>query len=241
MRDVVAGGREDAQDPVHCQLFEPRRRREARRFSYQSSRAHEFPRTLAYLHPGEALLGEIATASLEAVISCRARKKVDLDVARRLSRVIDHDCVDVVYCTNLYAMLYGVMARARSKRRPRLIMAFHTTLLGNWRNRLQMAFYWPLFRQCDHLIYVCGNQGRHWRRLGLRAREDGFIYNGVDTDHYSLAEVKDEAARIRKMLGFASDELVVGICAGLRPEKAHGDLWPLSRGCVRRAWLRAAL
>lgn len=184
----------------------------------------EFPRTLAYLHPGEALLGEIATGALEAVISCRVRQKVDLEVAKRLARLIDHDGVDVIYCTNLYSMLYGVIARAQSKRRPRLIMAFHTTLLGSWRNRLQMAFYWLLFRQCDHLIYVCGNQRRHWRQRGLRARSDGFIYNGIDTDHFSFAAVMDEARGVRKKLGFSSDELVVGICAGLRPEKAHGDL-----------------
>lgn len=195
--------------------------------------SREFPVTLAYLHPGEALLSELRADRRAAVISCLARRKLDLRVVRRLADQVDHDDVDVIYCTNLFSMLYGVVVRARSKRRPRLVVAFHTTLLGSWRLRLQMAFYWLLFWQCDQLIYVCGNQRRHWRRLGLRARADTFVYNGVDTAHYSLAAVADAARQVREQLGFSGDDLVVGICAGLRPEKAHGDL------LAAIAWLRA--
>lgn len=185
---------------------------------------HRFPRSLAYLHPGNALLGEIASRHMESTISCEVRRKLDLRVVRDLAERIDHEGVDLVYCTNLYSMLYGVLARARSNRRPKLVMAFHTTLLGSWRLRLQMAFYWLLFRQCDSLIYVCENQRRHWRRLGLRARSDAFIHNGIDTARFSVAAVGDAARRVRDQFGISDDDFVVGICAGLRPEKAHGDL-----------------
>ncbi|MBK8019089.1 MAG: glycosyltransferase [Betaproteobacteria bacterium] len=186
--------------------------------------ADEFPRALAYLHSGDALRGEIAAEYLESTISCGVRQKLDLQVVRRLAGHIDREGVEVVYCTNLYSMLYGVLARARSKRRPRLVMAFHTTLLGSWRLRFQMAFYWLLFRQCDELIYVCQNQRRHWRRRGLRARADSFIYNGVDVDRFSVAVVRDAAREARNRFDAVDTDLMIGICAGLRPEKAHGDL-----------------
>jgi glycosyltransferase involved in cell wall biosynthesis len=50
------------------------------------------------------------------------------------------------------------------------------------------------------------------------------IYNGVDTRHFDPAAWA-EAGRARRIeCGFAEDDLVIGLCAVMRPEKAHGDL-----------------
>lgn len=201
-----------------------------------------FRLSLAYLHPGDELLGEIRPGRLAQVLDCRATSRIDRGVIRRLASVIDDDGVDVVLCTNMFAMLYGFLARRQARREVRLVEVFHTTILGDWRLRLQMAFYWPLFRDCDRLVYVCASQRRHWRRLGLRARADAFVHNGIDTEHFSPAAVGLLGGEARIRFGFAPDDLVVGICAGLRPEKAHADLLEailrLSRsGCPVRCLL----
>ena len=107
--------------------------------------SREFPVTLAYLHPGEALLSEIRADRRAAVISCLARRKLDLRVVRRLADQVDHDDVDVIYCTNLFSMLYGVAVRARSKRRPRLVVAFHTTLSAS-------VNFCPMTRQVNNIF-----------------------------------------------------------------------------------------
>lgn len=54
---------------------------------------------------------------------------------RRLARHIDAQAVDVLLCTNLYALAYGALARAISRRRGRvkLVEVFHTTLPGSRR------------------------------------------------------------------------------------------------------------
>jgi glycosyltransferase involved in cell wall biosynthesis len=184
----------------------------------------EFRMTLACLHPGADLLHEIGSDRLVAAISCNVKRKLDWKVVGSLADLIDSAEIDVVFCTNLYAMLYGTLARARAKRRPRLVEVFHTTLLGSWRLRAQMVFYWPLFRQCDRLVYVCENQRLHWRRLGLRAMADTRVYNGIDTEHFAPAPVAIRGRQLREELGFTDGDFVVGICAGLRSEKAHGDL-----------------
>lgn len=184
----------------------------------------EFHLSLACLHPGRDLLSEIEPGRLLQVIDCGVRSKLDLTAARVLAKAVDDGQVDTILCTNAYAMLYGVLARRFASRRVTLVVVFHTTLLGSWRSRLQQVFYWPLFRTCDRLVYVCEAQRRHWRRRGLRAAQDVMIYNGIDSDWFDPAHVAMPAAVIRRELGFGDGDLVVGICAAMRPEKAHGDL-----------------
>jgi glycosyltransferase involved in cell wall biosynthesis len=87
-----------------------------------------------------------------------------------------------------------------------------------------MAFYWPLFLLCRHLVYVCGNQRAYWRRRGLRAQRDSFIYNGIDTQFFVPAAFAASAPDVRAKYGFADNDYVIGICAALRTEKAHADL-----------------
>lgn len=185
--------------------------------------ADEFPGTLASLHPGADLLCEIVPGRVGEVVFCNVRQRVDVRVVQQLAELVDRAGIDVILCTNPYAMLYGVRVRASAKRKPRLVVVFHTTLLGSWRQRFQMAFYWPLFRRCDQLIYVCENQRAHWRRLGVRAVADTRIYNGIDTVRFAPVP-EPEVQRMRAELGFGRDDLVVGICAGMRREKAHVDL-----------------
>jgi glycosyltransferase involved in cell wall biosynthesis len=86
-----------------------------------------------------------------------------------------------------------------------------------------MLLYRRLFERNDLLIYVSENQRDHWRDWGLRAAADAVVHNGIDVDYFSAARApRDEELRGR--LGLAADDYVIGLCSGLRPEKAHGDL-----------------
>lgn len=184
----------------------------------------EFPAVIAYLHTGDALLNELGASRRAGAMCCHASGRIDHAATRRLSDTIDREQIDVIFCTNMYAMLYGWMARRGARRKPKLIVAYHTTLLGTWRLRFHMAFYWSIIRRCDHLVYVCMNQRDHWRRAGLRARSESVIYNGIDVEHYDPNRFIEAGRRLRGEIGCSDSDLVVGICAGLRREKAHGDL-----------------
>ncbi len=87
-----------------------------------------------------------------------------------------------------------------------------------------MLFYRPLFLISDMLVYVCESQKKYWRSRALRAKQDTVIHNGIDVEYFTdryTAEVKNT---FRNNYGFSRDDYVVGLCANMRPEKAHGDL-----------------
>lgn len=179
----------------------------------------------AYLKNDSAQLPQIDLQKLEGrVIGCDVSRRIDLPVVRRLAQLVNQESIEIIVCVNTYSLLYGWLARGASRRRPRVVDIFHTTDMNMLKDRLQMLFYRPFFGISNMLIYVCENQRRYWRARILRARNDVVIHNGIDvayfSDHYS-AEQKN---RFRSGFGFPDTAYVVGLCAAMRPEKAHGDL-----------------
>ena len=180
--------------------------------------------SLAYLKRDDALLIQLDKGRLQDIFCCDVVKKIDWRAVRLLAENIDKNEVDIVICSNTYSMLYGLLARWFVRRAFKLVDVFHATLLCTAKEKLQMLIYRPVFRWCDLLVYVCENQRTYWRRNGLRAKADRVIFNGIDPSHYSDTYSPEEKKKLREQFGFGCDDYVVGICAVLRPEKAHGDL-----------------
>jgi glycosyltransferase involved in cell wall biosynthesis len=95
--------------------------------------------------------------------------------------------------------------------------------LRTYKEKAQMLLYRQLFRRSDLLIYVSENQRDRWRDWGLRAAADAVVHNGIDVDHFST-ERTPRHEQLRASLGLTEADYVIGLCSGLRPEKAHGDL-----------------
>lgn len=174
---------------------------------------------LAYLKRGAPLLPQLQTARLEELVCCNVVRGVEPRAIGQLTALIQSRHIDAVVCTNTYSMLYGYLARARARPKPGLATVFHTTLLRGYREKAQMLLYKRLFRRSDLLIYVSENQRDLWRAWGLRAAADTVVHNGIDVDYFS-ARQRD----IRDQLALGAADYVIGLCSGLRPEKAHGDL-----------------
>jgi glycosyltransferase involved in cell wall biosynthesis len=184
-----------------------------------------FQLSLAYLKNENTLLPQLDLDRVSGKVFCtQTSKKIDWYSIRQLTTYIRESQTDIVVCTNSYSLLYGCLARGMTKRAPRLIEVFHSTELITLKDRLQMLFYRPFFRLSDVLVYVSNNQRDYWRSKLLRGRQDRVINNGIDTgfflDRYTIAEKN----ALRKKYDFSENDYVVGICAALRPEKAHGDL-----------------
>lgn len=183
--------------------------------------------SLVYLKDERSLLGQLdRTRCADGVVGLDVSRGLQMSAVRELARRIDAQRTDVLVCTNMYALLYGWLARRLSQRRAavRLVEVFHTTLPGSRKEAWQMHLYRRLVRDVDLLVYVSRAQSDHWRRWGLAPRREAVIHNGVDlmqfTDSWSAAQ--KQALRARH--GFRPDDLVIGMCAVMRPEKAHGDL-----------------
>ena len=183
----------------------------------------QFRLHLAYLKPGDRLLKQLDTGKLDALTCCNVSRGVEPRAIRQLAGLIRAHSIDAVICTNMYSMLYGYLARSRTQPRPKLATVFHTTLLRNYKEKAQMLLYRQLFRRSDLLVYVSENQRDRWRDWGLRAAADAVVHNGIDVDHFST-ERTPRHEHLRASLGLTEEDYVIGLCSGLRPEKAHGDL-----------------
>lgn len=198
-----------------------------------------FSLSLAYLKDEKTLLSQLDTRRLDGgAFSCHVATKVDLRAVRLLSEHIREREIDVLVCTNTYSLLYGWLARRRGSRRPKLVVVFHTTEPGTFKGWLQMLFYWPIFRAADLLVYVSKNQRAYWRRKGLRAISDVVIHNGIDVKRFAVDVSDNDTASLRQRFGFSANDYLVGLCAAMRPEKAHGDLLT-ALGRLRASGVRA--
>jgi glycosyltransferase involved in cell wall biosynthesis len=171
----------------------------------------------AQLDPARCTLGTDAL---------RVRKGLDWPALARLARQIDTLAPDLLVCTNMYALAWGAIARALSRRGAavKLVEVFHTTLPGSRKEALQMRLARPLLARTDLLVYVCQAQATHWRRAGLRARREEVVHNGIDTAHFTDNWTLPQKAALRQRHGIGASDYVLGLCAVMRPEKAHGDL-----------------
>lgn len=149
-----------------------------------------------------------------------ARKYLDRGALGRLVDLVVAVRPTHIVAVNQYALLYACLAARRAGSQAPLAVTFHTTLLRNAKEWLQMLYYRPLFWSADWLAFVCDSQARYWRRRQLFARRTDVIYNGIDTEHFRPRE----ALPLRKILGFAETDLVIGMSAVLREEKNHVQL-----------------
>jgi len=179
---------------------------------------------LCYLKPIEGLLSQLEVAHLTALSCLQVRRRLDWTAIRTLTELIDRSDIDVVVCANTYPALYAWLAGRRARRPPKLVEIFHTTTCHGIKEKLQMLLYRRIFRRFDALVYVSSNQRAYWAARGLGARRDLVIHNGIDTDLFRDRDSREEKLAQRARFGFGPQDFVVGICAALRPEKAHGDL-----------------
>lgn len=179
---------------------------------------------LAYLKPTTSLLSLLRQEKVAALVSCEARSGIDFGCVRRLADLIVERNVRVLICTNVYSTVYGYLAKRRSGRDVKLISVFHTTIVHGRKEKLQLLLYRWIVKRFDLLIYVCETQRQYWRARGLSAKRDHVIHNGIDVAHFVDRFSQQEKIAIRQRAGFGAEDYVIGLCAGLRPEKAHGDL-----------------
>lgn len=157
-----------------------------------------------------------------ASVQClHAAKYLDFRAVKTLRAELQKTDPDVVVAANQYALMYAWFA-LRGLKIP-LAVTYHTTLLRNAKEWLQMLWYRPFFWSAERAIFVCEAQRRHWARRRLGGRRNEVIHNGVDLEHWRPGSA-DEKATLRRVLGFAESDFVVGMSAVLRQEKNHLQL-----------------
>jgi glycosyltransferase involved in cell wall biosynthesis len=154
------------------------------------------------------------------------RSKFDRSPAREIARLIDRRQIDVVHCSLQIAMLMGWFAIRYSIRKPKLIVALHTTLNRNAKNELfdRILYQW-LMRGCDKVICVCHAQEKHWqRKFPFLVGKTQVIYNGIHIEQFDYDVSRQSGKALRQHLTISENAKVICHIAGFRPEKGHAIL-----------------
>lgn len=184
-----------------------------------------FETFLAHIKPEVTLLSSPRFADCKA-FDCRGTHWLDISAARRLAGFIDQNGIESVLCSSFYAAMIAMLARHFARRRFSISVVYHSTVLRTLKERAQMRFYMTMLDQIDLIVFICNNQRAHWISSGHpMPKREATIHNGIDVSYFAPEAVPPGAAsRFRAEAGFASTDYVVGICAALRPEKAHLDV-----------------
>jgi glycosyltransferase involved in cell wall biosynthesis len=178
-----------------------------------AERGHECH--LAYVKDDPSQLERLRGAA--SVRCLHAGSYLDSAAMKELVSLIETVSPAVVVAVNVYALLYARLALRRAGVRAPLVVTHHTTLLRNAKEWLQMLYYRPFFWSAERLVFVCEAQRRYWVRRLVTGRANQVIYNGVDTEHFRFN--RSERSSLRRVLGFADSDFVIGMSAVLRAEK----------------------
>lgn len=158
-------------------------------------------------------LARLRLAPPSSVRCLHARRYFDLSALSHLHSFIQRLEPSVVFATNCYALMYAGLARAGHP----LVVTLHTTWLQTLKEQAQMLAYRPLFWSAEAAVFVCERQKRHWLRRAVLGRRNVVIYNGIDPAYWKPDPAA--GAALRRALGFAPADYVIGLSAVLRPEK----------------------
>lgn len=187
-------------------------------------RGHET--TVAYLKPHDELAGELHAGGVSRVVCCNSKGGADWRAIRALARQIDDFAPNMLISTSQYSLAMGVAARTLAARRPPLLFVCHSMehVCRSRRDRIRFAIYRHFYRMAEHVVFVSELQRRFFAELGVTPRSSEVIHNGIDLDLFSAAHAGRSAPALRRELGFADNDLVIGMCAGFREEKRQVDL-----------------
>lgn len=154
---------------------------------------------------------------LPSSVRClHAAQYFDLTALSHLHAALERLAPQAILATNPYALMYASLANPGAP----LLVTLHSTYIRTLKEQLQMLAYRPFFWSAACAVFVCERQRRHWLRRGLFGRRNRVIYNGVDLEHWQPVN----GTALRRALGFAEQDYVIGLSAVLRPEKNPAQL-----------------
>ncbi len=182
--------------------------------------------TLCYFVRGQDLMAEVRLENLEGVHCLEKKMKFDIRALKRLREIVASTQPETVVCVNLYPSLYAHLVRLSNASRFKIIQIMHTTIMrSRFEHHLTRFLYAPLANRCEKVVFVCKKQMEYWcEHFGISQRKSSYVYNGIDTGRFADRLTPAEKEGIRRRYGIDSKDLVICICAALRPEKRHVDL-----------------
>ena len=187
-----------------------------------SERGHECH--TAWVKRDSAQLARLRLDGAGSAFCLNAARYLDLRAAGRLANALARHRPGAVVAANPYALMYAALACRRARLRIPLVVIYHSTRWPGLKEQAKLLVYRLCMWASERAVFVCEYQRRYCLRRGLRGRRNAVILNGVDLQYLRDAATPAERATLRAGLGCAGEDYVVGVVAGLRPEKNHAQL-----------------
>lgn len=181
---------------------------------------------VAYLKNSDELAGELKQGGVAPLVCCHSRGGVDLAALGVLTRLIDSEAPDLVVGTSQYSLMCATLARLRTQHGAALSFICHSmgVVKRGASARLRFMVYRHFYRSAACIVFISERQRAWFTGMGVRPRGSEVVHNGIDLDAFDPVRAAAEGAALRARHGYASDELVIGLCAVFREEKRHVDL-----------------
>jgi len=181
-----------------------------------------FEKHLAFFESQADQLARVDVSTVRVHRLSRHRK-LDLKLVAELAELIDREGIELVHCTLQIALFMAMLARWKTRTRPRIIVTVHTTVNRSMRDEFfDRVVYRAMIGRCDRVVFVCRAQAEYWIGRFPELRElSTVVYNGVDPAIFDPDGARDSARDIRARLGIQPGQCVITCIAGLRSEKGH--------------------
>lgn len=161
--------------------------------------------------------------------------KLDRHLIHILRDYIVSNEIQVVWSVNLYPMLYAFLVARKLRDRLQLIGSSNVSVFRNRYEAIKMFIYVPMIRNLDRFVFGSDAQMRAWiRKYKLNAQNFTFIHNGVDLEKFSANHDDSRKLELQAQFGVENGEIVIGMVAQFRPEKAHTDLLHATKNLLDR-------
>ena len=159
----------------------------------------------------------------------------DFSALRKLGKIFRDEKPDIVHTHSGKA---GILGRLAAKRAgvPIIIHTIHGPSFGNFQNELNNLVFRSAEKKAakvtDHFIVVANAMKTQYLAAGIgRPEQYTKIFSGFPLEPFLAAQNNLE---LRKQLGIAPDDFVIGKIARLFKLKGHDDLFAIAPELVRR-------
>lgn len=182
------------------------------------------PVHLLYFKNTDQLLNTLQDANLTDAQCLNASDGFDSKAISALKHYIAEHQIDCVISTSFYTMFNVYLATLLKRGNLCCINVDHTAKPlspRSFKDHLKAFLYRRVFRAQDQVISVSKAQQTIKSSLGYTTKNTAVIYNGVDVEHFKNPTTPEQNQAFREQHQIPATDLLVGICAVLRPEKSH--------------------
>ena len=149
--------------------------------------------------------------------------RFDFSPCRSIKKVIDEYNVNTIVAVDYFTYIFLKITRWKWKGNFRSITLMHSTKPRYFKEYLQGLVFARLLSKNDEVITTCLNQKEYLRKLFFipKSRLKKVIYNGIDTNFWTLPDRNFNKFEQRKKLGIPGNAIIIINVAGFRKEKRH--------------------